>query len=340
MMAAAATMFAACTQTDFVNEVPETEQAIGFDNHVAKSTRAEITNEAALSTEGGFVVWGWKTPTATPLDWTAAKATQIFNAQTVSGGDGAWTYSPKKYWDKMSTYNFYAVAPVSPSSGAYSVANAATGFVTITGVKSARAAESDDFLIDRNGAKEVNGNYTGTHDKVNFDFNHIMSKVTLQLQCGGINAGDKITVTSLTMTGWNSNNGTFIQTLDATPTTTDNISEWSTTPAGTAGNAQFTGSYELTPASAGGTAPIVAVDSYIMVPQTVTELTFTLNYTITYADSSTEDFLAHSGKLTAQTWGTDTHTTYTIIVGPAPIEFEVNSVNGFKTTPLGDLPID
>lgn len=335
MMAAAATMFAACTQSDFVNLVPETEQAIGFENHVGKSTRAEITNETALSTEGGFVVWGYKTATE-GLTWDGTKTiTTIFNGVNVYGADGNWTYANKKYWDKASTYNFYAVAPFSPASGTYSVANAATGFVTITGVKSALAANSDDFMVDRNGAKNVNGNYTGSHAKVNFDFNHIMSKVSLQLKCGGINAGDKITVTSITMTGWNSNDGVFIQTKDATPTLGD-ISEWSTTPAGDDGSATFTGSYELTPAG-----PIVPVNSYIMVPQTVAELTFTLNYTITYADASTENFLAHTGKLTTQTWGTDTHTTYTITVGPAPIEFEVNTVAGFRDAAANpELPID
>ncbi len=339
MMAAAATMFAACTQSDFVNEVPETPQAIGFENHVGKSTRAEIADEEALSDEGGFVVWGYKTATE-GLKWDGTKTiTTIFDGVNVYGADGNWTYANKKYWDKASTYNFYAVAPFSPASGAYSVTNAATGFVTITGVKSALASESDDFMVDRNGAKNVDGDYTGSHDKVNFDFNHIMSKVSLQLQCGGINAGDKITVTSITMTGWNSNNGTFTQKFDATPTLGD-ISEWSTTPVGDDGSAAFTGSYVLTPATGGGTAPIVPVNSYIMVPQTVAELTFTLNYTITYADASTENFLAHTGKLTDQTWGTDTHTTYTIIVGPAPIEFEVNTVAGFRAGATPELPID
>lgn len=340
MMAAAATMFAACTQSDFVNEVPETPQAIGFENHVGKSTRAEITNEATLSAEGGFVVWGYKTATE-GLTWDGTKTiTTIFNGVNVYGEDGDWTYANKKYWDKVSTYNFYAVAPFSPASGTYSVTNAATGFVTITGVKSALASESDDFMVDRNGAKNVNGNYTGLHAKVEFDFRHIMSKVSLQLQCGGINEDDKITVTSITMTGWNSNDGVFIQTKDETPTLGD-ISEWSTTPAGDAGSATFTGSYVLTPATGGGTAPIVPVNSYIMVPQTVEELTFTLNYTITYKGGGTEDFLAHTGKLADQTWGTDTHTTYKIIVGPAPIEFEVNTVAGFRDAAANpELPID
>lgn len=332
MMAAAATMFAACTQTDFVNEVPETEQAIGFDNHVAKSTRAEITDEAALSTEGGFVVWGWKTPTTTPLDWTAAKATQIFNAQTVSGGHGAWTYSPKKYWDKMSTYNFYAVAPANPTSGTYACTDAANGMITITGVKSglAKAEGTEDFLIDRDGAKSVSGYHTGNHAKVELEFNHVMAKVSIQLKR---NVTENITVNSITMSGWNSNEGKFVQTLTATPGV-GNISEWSMAN-GTAGTVTFNQGYALT-----ADAAVAVEDSYIMVPQTVGTLTFTLDYTITYTDGVVENFKSQTGTLTAQTWGTDTHTTYTIKVGPEPIEFEVNSVAGFTNTASGDLSIE
>ena len=332
MMAAAATMFAACTQTDFVNEVPETEQAIGFDNYVAKSTRAEITDEAALSTEGGFVVWGWKTPTTTPLDWTAAKATQIFNKQVVSGGDGAWTYSPTKYWDKNSTYNFYAAAPANPTSGTYACTDAANGMITITGVKSglAKAVGTEDFLIDRDGAKSVSGYHTGNHAKVELEFNHVMAKVSIQLKR---NVTENITVNSITMSGWNSNEGKFVQTLTVTPGV-DNISEWSMT-TGTAGTVTFNQGYALTTDAA-----VAVEDSYIMVPQTVGTLTFTLDYTITYTDGVVENFKSQTGTLTAQTWGTDTHTTYTIKVGPEPIEFEVNSVAGFTNTASGDLSIE
>lgn len=337
MVAAATAMLAACTQTDFVNEVPEAPQTIGFENYVGKSTRAEITDEAALSTEGGFVVWGYKTATE-GLTWDGTKTiTTIFNAVNVYGEDENWTYANKKYWDKASTYNFYAVAPYDPESGIYSVTDAATGFVTITGVQSALASGSDDFMVDRDGAKDVSGNYTDIHEKVNFQFNHIMAKVSLELACGGINTGDQITVTSLTMTGWNNNNGKFVQSLTTTPNVTNDISEWSETAPGTNGSATFTGSYVLTP-----TGDNVTVGSYIMVPQTVANLTFTLNYTITYAGGGTEDFNAHSGKLTAQTWGTDSHTTYTITVGPAPIEFEVESVAGFTNgvTPNPEVSIE
>ena len=342
MMAAAATMFAACTQSDFVNNVPETEQEIGFDNHVGKSTRAEIIDEAALAGEGGFVVWGWKTLTTTP-DW--ASATNIFNgvnvfAPEVAGAAGAattLTYTLKKYWDKTSTYNFYAVAPYNPTSGSYSIDGAENGYITITGAKSDFAKTSDDFLIDRDGNKNVNGagNDDGTHNKVNFDFNHVMAKVSIKLQR---NIAENITVNSITMTGWNGKNGIFTQKLNNTPTTTTDITEWSfVTGDAVAGIVTFNQGYALTTDAA-----VAVEDSYIMVPQHVGTLIFTLNYTITYSDDTEENFVAHVGELEDQTWGTDSWTTYTIKVGPQPIEFDVTSVSGFTNKPetQPELPID
>ena len=334
-MAAAATIVAACSETDLVNPVYEAQNDIGFDYHVGKTARAEITNEEALADAGGFVVWGWKTPTAN-IAW--ASATPIFEgvnvfAQTVSGAT-TWTYTNKKYWDKTSTYNFYAAAPVDPDHGAYSCTDAATGMITITGVQSALAADSDDFLIDRDGAKGISGD--APHAKVGFDFNHVMAKVTLQLLSNDINEGDVITVTELTMSGWNSNEGKFVQNASYAASTT-NIGEWTLTD-GTAGTVTFNkdGGYTINETTA-----VAVEDSYIMVPQTVGTLTFTLNYTIKYSDNTTENFVAHVGELEDQTWGTDTHTTYTIKVGPQPIEFDVTSVKGFTNTVTpDDLPIE
>ena len=343
MMAAAATIFAACTQTDLVNPVPETEQEIGFDNHVGKSTRAEITNEKALADEGGFVVWGYKTLTSNQ-DWT--NATTIFDgvnvfAPEVAGEAGAattWTYTLKKYWDKTSTYNFYAAAPFAPTSGSYSIDGAKNGYITITGAKSDFAKKSDDFLIDRNGNKNVNGagNEDGTHNKVNFDFNHVMAKVSIQLLR---QIAENITVNSITMTGWNGKNGIFTQKSNNTPTSTADITEWGFVTEGdaVAGTVTFNQGYALTTDAA-----VAVEDSYIMVPQTVGTLTFTLDYTIKYSDNTEENFVAHVGTLNNQTWGTDTHTIYTIKVGPQPIEFDVTSVSGFTNKPetQPELPIE
>lgn len=121
MMAAAATMLAACSQSDFVNEVPESApQAIGFETVMKKTTRADETAENSTAPYSwllsdhheSFSVWGHKL--------VGDASTQVFNGVTVSRNVNSWTYITEAvkpvYWDKAaSQYDFYAVAPVNAS---------------------------------------------------------------------------------------------------------------------------------------------------------------------------------------------------------------------------------
>ena len=115
MMAAAATMLAACTQTDFVNEVPaEAPKAIEFENgFVNKTTRATENNQEGYSESFSdfhkdFFVWGYKSLTT--------GYQQVFNKEkvTVTKSDAgeAYTYEGLVAWDKAADhYKFYAAAP-------------------------------------------------------------------------------------------------------------------------------------------------------------------------------------------------------------------------------------
>lgn len=115
LLAASTMMFAACAQTDMVNEVvtEEAPQTIEFEPFANKATRADETAEnsnattkTAFSTHHeNFLVWGYKdTETTKYVFGTATNTGQIVDS------DG--TYTPKKYWDKAATaYEFYAAAP-------------------------------------------------------------------------------------------------------------------------------------------------------------------------------------------------------------------------------------
>ena len=113
-MAAAATMLAACTQTDFVNEIPtQAPKAIAFENgFVNKTTRSE--NSSSNYTlkfsdhHNSFKVWGYKNVSETP----------VFEGKEVNVtlGEGAgseiYRYDGLVYWDESaSSYQFYAAAP-------------------------------------------------------------------------------------------------------------------------------------------------------------------------------------------------------------------------------------
>lgn len=115
MMAAAATMLAACTQTDFVNDIPaQAPKAIAFENgFVNKSTRSE--NSSSNYTlkfsdhHNSFKVWGYKNVSTTP----------VFDGRVVNVTLGSESQSEiyqyaggLVYWDESaSSYQFYAAAP-------------------------------------------------------------------------------------------------------------------------------------------------------------------------------------------------------------------------------------
>lgn len=115
-LAAAATMFTACVQSDLVSEIPqETPQAIEFETFANKATRAtENSDESYIENDlnnhhTNFIVWGYKN----------ISDKKVFNGVTVSYNNG-WNYATesvdKVYWDKTATrYDFYAAAPATTS---------------------------------------------------------------------------------------------------------------------------------------------------------------------------------------------------------------------------------
>ncbi len=113
MMAAAATMFAACTQADFVNEVPEQgPKAIEFKNgYIGKNTRSE--NSSANYTlnfskhHESFKVWGYKSTADEPV-FSGKPVKVSFN----DAGSEIYSYDGLVFWDEAASfYEFYAAAP-------------------------------------------------------------------------------------------------------------------------------------------------------------------------------------------------------------------------------------
>lgn len=107
LMAMAATMFAACSQTEVIDEVVDnsTPKAIGFTTYTEGQTRAENSNEDydwdMKDHHSQYTVYGYKTVNGTNHD--------VFTGQEVNSTTGA--YSPTKYWDKAaSSYGFFAYA--------------------------------------------------------------------------------------------------------------------------------------------------------------------------------------------------------------------------------------
>ncbi len=352
LMIAAVALLTACGGNDIIHEISTQEAPISFRQSINKITRAHIGSIDNLKTEGGFVVYGYKSLD----DFDTKENPDIFAGKNVywDATNSAWKYDGLRFWDKNATYNFYAVAPNAPTDGAtYAIQGDPTaanfGRITITGAKSNKSTASDDYLIDRDGAKgELGSAHTGsTNEPVDIDFHHIMAKVQFALK-STLTSGT-VTVNSLTMTGWNNGVGNFTQNMTYTGAPGSIVyDEWNI-PTASAGSVALVGtgtgntSVELT-CGASATATTLT-DWYIMVPQqiaytapaaNVTEagLTFTVTYTYndgvaapnTYEETFTDQVAIVPS---TQTWGTDSYTTYTLDIKPNEIKFDVVSICNF-----------
>ena len=225
MIAAAAALFAACSSNDTFKDVDTQEIPISFEPFTENVTKAAITGAdnaariTALAGEGGFVVYGYKSKD----NFSTKETPDIFAGKNVywDTQSSVWKYDGLRFWDKNAKYNFYAVAPYQPTDNAtYAIqgdpAAANFGRITITGATSARSDRSDDYLIDRDGNKGVLGSdhTSGTNENVHMAFHHVMAKLNFAIK-STLSSGT-ITVTSLSMTGWNSGAGTFTQDLTIT----------------------------------------------------------------------------------------------------------------------------
>jgi len=332
------TVIAGCCGVD-VSYDSDTVKPVSFSAFIDRATRAEINSPENLALEGGFRVWGFAAEKSSP-DWTKPNA--IFNGVKVSSATGtynssdttAWTYSPIKYWNRLSTYCFYAVAPYSPtlSTVTYSLSgNGNAKLFTIKNVKSDKAANSDDILLCRAGVKNVDGENPPAN--VDFTFNHIMAKVLVKI----VKSSDleaNLTVNSLEVTGWNKANGDFVQTLTATPSTLSQ-SEWTfATTSSESGIAKFIGTgCKDTSVKLDEKSDSLLQDSYIMVPQSIGagKLKFTVEYTLSYTAAAnggsaySESFKAEGTISQAHNWGTDSKTTYTVTIAPKSIKLSGTS---------------
>lgn len=324
LLLAVAASFAACTQNEEINDAIS-QQEIKFDQVLNKTTKAEITNEAALASEGGFAVYGKKTPHA------GGDAYWVFNGTAVTSTDNGvnWGYAETQYWDKVATYNFYAAAPYNANI----TFDKTSGLFTFSNVNWGTAADvAYDYLIDRNGATVDAAAEGATKNAVAFDFHHVMAKVDFKV----MTTIEGVTIKKLVMQGWNANEATFAQVASATNLIENtwkaiDCSEWKM-EAETI-NGEVIVSETSTPITKNADA-VPYGETYIMIPQNIAALKFIVDYEI-----AGEPFINQPVTL-ASVWGTDSHITYTLNIGGGsePINFTVNSICGFCVNPGNEDP--
>lgn len=223
MLAATAALFAACAETDLVNEVniESNSQEIGFSTYAGKVTRATAENSTATSKLGleqhhdNFKVWAYKN----------TADVYVFENVTVEHAGTKWTYSPLKYWDKAAdNYEFYAASPAdfnwvlrkndkAQNDDYFVLQNFQLEDATIasTGYEESLASVTNQDLMIAS-PENVGQEDILAHNDVQLDFNHILSRLNVTVKRG--ENIDETLVVKLVSISVNKlpNTGTFTET--------------------------------------------------------------------------------------------------------------------------------
>ena len=265
---AALMLFGACQDNRVMFEYDsqsESSATIDFSNYVGGLTRASHGSGATFVAGDAMGVYGFQT-----MD---GNTSNLFNNQLVTNVSTAsdpnqWTYSPKKYWDVNSKYDFYAIYPYG-ADYAFSPDN------RVFTVNSFTVADDADDQIDLMIAQRVID--ARPYNKVNFVFSHILSNVNFyvktaeEFDADGINS---VTVLSFDITGLYSK-GSYAQT------------GWNDASAAGTWTADNTSVYDL-PEVKGvdyviGGAKASLVEDLLLLPQIISDdamvnVTYKLNY--------------------------------------------------------------
>lgn len=371
----AAVTLVGCSNSDVRTDIAEDEVEIGFKTSaIDNTTKATVgTNHGemtatsgttgTLNTDGNTMqVWGWKTYNSTE--------TKVFDAQVVTYKASStqtttkWVYSPLKYWDRKASYAFYAVAPddkfsidddkkfkaenvpavqvLYDNAGANKI-KLATAESAVTGTASTAIDYLVAGVVNCAAGESTQGN--ATDKDVAFTFNHILSKLSVQVLTTSDfnNTGDtkpQITLSKLT-----------INIAGMCPTYTQKTSG-TVTPSATAGDSwsgtassatdyicyDVDGTKVASSLLLSTTAQEIA--SYLVAPTKTdattpgtSTVTVSVEYTVSYSDGVNDKIVTDPVTVTAlaDKFVQNSSNALKITIAPKAIYFDVESVTGFPT---------
>ena len=163
-------LFQACQESAVLTNIENKKDSsteIQFTNYVGGMTRASRGVGDTFVSGDQMEVYGIQTTE----DGTTAPN---FNKQLVSNvGQEIWSYSPTKYWEKNSTYKFYAAYP-------YSDGNSFDFDTYLFSVDDFTVKDTASQQIDLMIAQQITNHQP--YNVVNFVFNHILSNVNFYIK--------------------------------------------------------------------------------------------------------------------------------------------------------------
>ena len=186
ILGVAALSFAACVQEQ-VMEAPQ-GSAITFDNaFIENATRAAADPSTTTNTLAAFDVWGF----VKEYDGT------VFVDQDVTFENGVWTYDGTQYWVPEQPYYFFALAPMNSANidhqlAADEAAKFGLGTVIFTNIDG-----TEDLLYAHDSM--ISKKITETEDAIQFQFQHLLSKVKFTFRNGFVTDNAYVQVRNIRM---------------------------------------------------------------------------------------------------------------------------------------------
>ena len=347
MIAAAATLFAACSENDTYKEVVNEEVAIGFEsNYATKTTKAEIDNAWMKTSGDKFGVYGYKTE--------PDKVVTLFSNERVYYTSD-WEHTSVRYWDKNAddAYDFYAYAPYSASAASFvkdAVSpSAKTGFTYNLGTQvfaDATLPATVDLCVAAVEGTDYNECLYGANNDqvsdghVSFTFDHVLSKLSFNVKkvetltaTVTLNAL-KMEFPSATSVNWAQNSKSVtLGDKNATPAKYVGDITYGDYAAPTADSYSVTIVSGKTQTVTTTSTAIADAHSYIVAPNVVADpvqkhnINVKVEYTIDYGDNIVETQTATG--IAEINFIENYHYTLIINIDPAKIEFDVDAVNGW-----------
>lgn len=318
-MAILTTAFTACTNSEEITKMEQ--KVLDFSVFANNTTRAPETTDGLKQSGKAFGVWGYST--------FGSDETTVFDNQEVKYIGDKWTYSPLKFWDKLSSYKFYAYYPYGTTGVTI---NKITGNITVKDFTvEDGVVDHVDLMIADEVARAANA--TG---EVSFNFRHILSNINLKFKKDADIDGTKLTLTSVKLSGMQKV-GTFVQTAVYPVEGEWTVSGDEATTPELASNNEVPESTDLT--------PFFEFPDMLFIPQFTTNLK--LNVTYILGDIANGQPFTRELDLSydstdrthnPDSWEVNQKITYNFTINADVIEFKDHVVEGWDTNHDVNVP--
>ena len=353
MIAAAATLFAACVGNDTFKEIND-DVFIDFANgYIEKTTKAELTNAWFQQDNNNFGVYGFKGSQA------------IFTNEEVKWveSESDWKHTTKRFWDKASSaYEFYAYAPYGQEASFESKKFAfnsivAKPIVDILTANADLAIASPLTGISYDNCTKPNEPGHG-RGHVEFIFNHVLSKLsfniktTLNVNSDGQHDVKELKVNAIKLDFPTATNASWAQTASNNVLGTVTYTGYTAKDGIDNQGKEIPANYEtvvLESASTDVTTTAAQIGkTFIVAPVTASGVGeehifgIKVDYTIKYNDDLTETSTAYGvigGGATTYKPAQNTNYIITLIINPEAIEFCVDKINDWSAATTTEIVV-